>query len=282
MEQLLSIISGGLSGATLVWLSKKWISERLKQSIQYEYSEKLESYKTEINSKLETIKHENSISQLRTSLFFDHQRNAFAVIISKIAKLNEEWSKLYTHETGLFSPVPSTGLKELRNLIYEHQLFLDEECLMTLGLIDDTYSSSFPYDDGSGGPPHQNDSSQKLETVEYILPRIASIFRNKIGIKNESNHPEEVAILTAITLVNNYHFLEIDIPPKGKLSTRRSENAADKVMIGTANLNELHQLLFNFDKYLSKDGGWIHEDQLKVRRCLTMLTKHVTSKNPRN
>lgn len=67
MEYLLSILSGGLSGALLVWLAKGWISERLKQSIRHEYAEKLENYKTELNSKIEGIKHENQVSQLRTS-----------------------------------------------------------------------------------------------------------------------------------------------------------------------------------------------------------------------
>ena len=76
MEYLLSILSGGISGAVLVWLAKGWISERLKQSIHHEYAEKLESYKTELNSKVEGIKHENQVSRLRTSLFFDHQRDA--------------------------------------------------------------------------------------------------------------------------------------------------------------------------------------------------------------
>ena len=53
MEYIFSILSGSLSSAVLVWLAKGWISERLKQSIQHEYAEKLESYKTELNSKVE-------------------------------------------------------------------------------------------------------------------------------------------------------------------------------------------------------------------------------------
>jgi len=90
MEYLLSILSGGISGVALVWLAKGWISERLKQSVQHEYAEKLESYKTELNSKVEGIRHENQVSQLRTSLFFDHQRDAFAALITKIAQINTE------------------------------------------------------------------------------------------------------------------------------------------------------------------------------------------------
>jgi hypothetical protein len=47
MESILGIVSGDISGAVLVFLCKGWISERLKQSIQHKYSEKLETYKTD-------------------------------------------------------------------------------------------------------------------------------------------------------------------------------------------------------------------------------------------
>ncbi|MFQ2037382.1 hypothetical protein [Aeromonas veronii] len=135
MEFLLSTLFGGVGGAALVWLAKGWISERLKQSIQHEYAEKLESYKTELNSKIEGIKHENQVSQLRTSLFFDHQRDAFAALITKIAEINREWMTHYDPNEGLYEPVPSSGYREFESLLYQHQLFLDEECLMALSLV---------------------------------------------------------------------------------------------------------------------------------------------------
>jgi len=61
-----------VGGAAIVWLFRNWISERLKQSIGFEYAQKLEGYRTEMNAKIEGIRHENQINQLRTSLFFDH------------------------------------------------------------------------------------------------------------------------------------------------------------------------------------------------------------------
>lgn len=281
MEYLLSVLSGGTSGAVLVWLAKGWISERLKQSIQHEYAEKLESYKTELNSKIEGIKHENQVSQLRTSLFFDHQRNAFAGLIAKIAQINTEWAAHYEPDDGLYEPVPSSGRREFEGLLYQHQLFLDEECLMALSLITEAYRRSLPYDDGSGAPPHQNDSSQHVSYIEYLQPRIASIFRGKIGLAAEPQHLMEVAILSAIELVNSYHFLEVNIPPKGALSTRKIKNAADKVAVGLENTDELVTLLRQFDEYLSSDGGWIHEAQLKVKQTLNVLEKCITNQNSR-
>ncbi|MGX9937793.1 hypothetical protein ACVFVO_20600 [Advenella kashmirensis] len=281
MEYLLSVLSGGTSGAVLVWLAKGWISEKLKQSIQHEYAEKLESYKTELNSKVEGIKHENQVSQLRTSLFFDHQRNAFAGLIAKIAQINTEWAAHYEPDYGLYEPVPSSRRREFEGLLYQHQLFLDEECLMALSLITEAYRRSLPYDDGSGAPPHQNDSSQHVSYIEYLQPRIASIFRGKIGVAAEPQHLKEVAILSAIELVNGYHFLEVDIPPQGALSTRKIKNAADKVAVGLENTDKLVTLLRQFDEYLSSDGGWIHEAQLKVKQTLNVLEKCITNQNSR-
>src|SRR5690606_9015205 len=103
MEQLLSLIVGGAGGAVLVWLLRNWISERLKQSIGYEYSEKLESYKTELNSKVESLRHDYQIAELRTSLFFSHQREGYASILSKISEINEAWGNLYERNVGLFA-----------------------------------------------------------------------------------------------------------------------------------------------------------------------------------
>lgn len=273
MEYILSILSGGVSGAVLVWLAKGWISERLKQSIQHEYAEKLESYKTELNSKIEAIKHDNQVSQLRTSLFFDHQREAFAALITKIAQVNTHWMKHFDPDEGLYIPVPSEGYREFKNLIYKHQLFLDEECLMAMSLVISAYTRSFPYDDRRGGPPHQSDSRLCALYIEYLQPRIASMFRSKIGVSSDYQHLIDIAVLSAVELVNGYSFEEIDIPPKENLSIRGIDNAADKVAIGLKNVDELISLLENFDVYLNSDGGWLPEVQLKVKRTLNVLRK---------
>lgn len=54
MNELLSILSGGLSGAIIVWLSREWISTRLKNSIKHEYDAKLETIKDEFKNQQRT------------------------------------------------------------------------------------------------------------------------------------------------------------------------------------------------------------------------------------
>ncbi|EMH2942673.1 hypothetical protein V6G34_003276 [Vibrio parahaemolyticus] len=274
MDIFVTILSGGLSGAAISWLARAWISERLKQSIGFEYSQKLENYKTDLNAKVEAIKHNNQVSQLRTSLFFDHQREAYVSLIAKVAEINEDWGYLADPENGLWERVPYTSYQELKNLMLKHQLFLDEESIMALDLILDTYFRSFPFDPGDG-TTHQNETSELLATCEYLQPRLASIFRSKIGMAKNEQHLKEVATLAGVTYLNSYHFLTVEVPPKGPLNTRSVENAADKVRLGLDNFAELSKRLDAFDEYLSNDGGWIHEAQTKVRRTSAILRKFI-------
>ena len=67
-----------MSGAVVVWLLRTWISERIRQDVQHLYAQKLEAYKAELNARIQSLQHENQIQQLRTSLFFEHQRSAFS------------------------------------------------------------------------------------------------------------------------------------------------------------------------------------------------------------
>lgn len=126
METVLGILSGGATGALLVWLLRGWISERLQQSIRHEYSQKLETHKAELNTRIQAIQHENELRQLRTSLFFDHQRNAFAGLLAKIAEVNQKWiDQEWQRDEGLTGSVPYEAYKNLQAGYYEHQLFLD-------------------------------------------------------------------------------------------------------------------------------------------------------------
>ncbi|WP_339419847.1 hypothetical protein [Pseudomonas sp. RL_105y_Pfl1_103] len=285
MEYFLSLLSGGASGAILVWLSKNWISERLKQSIGHEYSRKLEQHKhdysqdlerlrSELNVQLERAKHYNQVSQLRTSLFFDHQRSAFAALIKKTIELNEEWTKDYDPREGLYSSVPRSEYNELVSLFHEHQLFLDDECLVFMTMLMDAYTDSYPYFDGM--KTHYNDNSEVFEFVEYIIPRMASIFRSKIGIGDNSVHLQQIIVLSAMTLINgiNLQLVGLDFPPSGVLHVKNKHRAADIVKDGIENLSELERRLAELDKYLNEKYVGFVDIQLKVRRCLGVMSKN--------
>lgn len=270
-----NILSGGAAGAILVLILRSWISERLKQAIQHEYSQKLETYKAELNARIQALQHENQLYQLRTSLFFDHQRNAFSNLLAKIAEVNQKWiDKEYERDVGLTGSVPHDAYQELRKVYYDHQLFLDRSCLAALDLIFECYVDSFPFDDGSGGPPIQRDVEAAYDSVEYLQPRITMLFQQKIGMSENDLAMQEIALFGAIKLLNRYHFSDIQLPVKGVLKLTNGDRPADAVARAQEHIDELKLKLKELRNYLGREHGVFHEARTKASRYLEMLVPH--------
>ena len=126
MKIILNILSGGAAGALLVWMLRGWISVRLKQSIKHEYDKKLEAYRVEINAKVQEISHQYQLDRLRKSLFFDHQRVAFASILSQISIAERRWRGTGGCDGEIMGEAPFEDYDNLKKTYYEHQLFLDQ------------------------------------------------------------------------------------------------------------------------------------------------------------
>jgi hypothetical protein len=271
METILNIISGGFGGAILVWLFRNWISERLKQSIQHEYSQELETYKAELNSKMQSILHEHQLHQLRTSLFFDHQREAFASILSQLAKTRSKWWEIAGNpEEPFIEPVPLEEYQEFKKLFYEHQLFFDGDCLLAIDLAIKAMSDSFPIYDDFSGPPQQRECREPYERLEYIQERMAQIFQEKIGVAPANQAKFEIALLSLIKLLNSYHFSEIGLPVIGDLKLSYRDEANEAVIKAKQNIDQLIAKAKEFREYLSKEGGF-HEASTTADRCLAIL-----------
>src|SRR5258706_5857824 len=102
MDAILSFVSGSIGGALVIWLLRNWLLERLQRSIEHEYASKLETHKAELNSKLAALSHEYEAHQLRTSLFFEHRRAAFAAVLTAAAQMRDEWvNKAYDPHTQI-------------------------------------------------------------------------------------------------------------------------------------------------------------------------------------
>ena len=272
IDMIPSILSGGVAGAALVWLLRGWITERLKQSIQHEYSQKLATHKAELDTRIQALQHENQLRQLHTSLFFDHQRNAFAGLLAKIAEVNQIWlDQEYDGDEGFTGPVPYEAYRDLRTSYFQHQLFLDAPCLAAMELIFEFYRDSFRFDDGSGAPPRRRDERAAFEGIEYLQPRLAALFQQKIGVSDDTLSAHEIALLGAIRLINQYHFAEIALPVEGPLQVTYRDSPADAVAKAENNRHDLVQKLKQLQVYLKKDGGFFHEAATKLNRYLSML-----------
>lgn len=257
MEDIIySVITSAVVGSAVVWILRSWLTERLRQSISYEYSQKLESYKTELNSKVESIRHENSITQIRTSLFFDHQREAFSGIISLIIRVNRAWiDDSYVDYHGPDKAVPSKNYHELKDYYEKSQLFLDEECVLSMDLVMSYYSDSFPFDDGSG-ELHDRDSATAYDNIETLLPVLAGLFRRKIGVVDGGESHKLLLLIGALRLVNSMSFYGSNIPPKGILRVKPSGPVGKMIQVARDNELELLEYLSYFNGQLKLQGGF--------------------------
>lgn len=273
---LAELVPGTLASGAVVWLLRGWISERLKHSIEHEYSAKLENLKNELNARLEAVKHENEVNQLRTSLFFDHQRNAFAEILAKVAEVNQKWWSLYETDIGLTEPVPIGPYRELQALYIKHQLFLDPDSIMAMELLFDIYRESLPFDDGSGEPVG-SDPRGPYDNAEYLQPRLAALFQQKIGIAPDSRAVRQLALLGSVRILNNYHFPDIELPVRGDLKLLGRDGAAEAVMRAERNFALLVEKMKKFQNYLQTETGFFHEAEASLERYLAVLGQPVPS-----
>ncbi len=273
MELMLNIVSGGLSGAIIVWLFRHWISERIRESIKHEYAQRLEAYKAELNANMQAALYERQLHQLRTSLFFDHQRLAFASILSHIAETKRRWSEVgYDPDEGWMNePVPSGEYDKLKKVYSDHQLFLDQDCIFALNLVLEAMSDSFPFQEGDGTLQHR-DCHEPYERLVFLQDRVAMLFQEKIGIRASPEAREELALLGAIKLVNHYHFASIDLPVKGVLLLTQNDNASEAVIKARNNKKVLISKLKEFKDYLEKEGSF-YEASVRATQCLTLLQR---------
>jgi len=273
MDTILSIISGSIGGALLTGLLRNWISERLKQSIQHEYAQKLETHKAELNADMQSILHEHQLHQLRTSLFFDHQREAFASILNQLAETRRKWHKIaFEPEEPFLEPVPSEEYKKFKKLFYEHQLFFDSDCLLVIDLAIKAMTDSFPLY-GSNGPPQQRECHEPYDRLEFIQERMAQIFQEKIGVSSAETAKYEISLLALIRLLNRHHFPKIGLPVEGELELRGDEDASSAVIRAQKNVGQLITKSREFKDYLSKTG-FFHEALTMADRSLKILEKY--------
>jgi len=267
---LVSVVSGATGAAAVSWFLRTWIAERLKQSISYEYSQKLESYKTELNSKLQEMHHEHQVSQIRTSLFFDHQREAFAGIIGLVRKVNEAWiDASYVEYHGPADAVPTGVYYELKEYYEKNQLFLDEECSLAVELLLEYYSDSFPFDDGSG-QLHERDATTAYNNIEELRPILAALFRAKIGVLDNGDARKILLGVGAIRLINSLSIYNKNIPPKAPLKIDKT-GSVELLMKSARNHEvELVEYLEYFCSVLSEDGSFqdYYRKGLSYRRLL--------------
>jgi len=273
METIGTILTSTFLASIIAMVIQKTISERIEQSIRNKYLLEIESFKNEFNIKILSIQNENQISQLHTSLFFDHQRNAFGCILSKISETNNAWLESeYDEEEGLKGPVPYNSYKELEKLFIENQLFFDSSCLMAIDLILDIYNSSFSVHDSSGNIFPQN-VGYAYRTIEFLQPKLTAIFQNRIGIIASNKEEYQLALFGAIRILNHYHFPEISLPPIGNLRIKSYQEPLEAIQTARIHIIELKNKVEELYNYLRCEECSFDKALNRVEKYLLILSR---------
>ncbi len=224
--------------------------QSITSAINFVADKQLEQLKSELTTRIECIRHEYQLTQLKTSLFFEHQRTTFAEILAQIADVKEEWFNSGWEEyVGITAPVPQKQYKKLLNTYYKNQLFLDGDCLAAVELILDALRKSFPRDDGSGNMLPQ-DCDAAYERLEYLHPRIIEIFQEKLGFTTSGQAKKEMALFGAILLLNSFSFRDIDLLDKDTLQLTARYRPAEVVAKAEENRYKVVEKLKEFQAYL--------------------------------
>ncbi len=193
---------------------------------------------------------------------------AFAEILAKIAEVNCEWLRTgYEDEVGFIEPVSKIMLQQLRQLCYKHQLFLDNDSIMAMELLFEIYQDSF----------NNSKIPESYDSAEYLRPRIAALFQQKIGVASDKHPIKQIALLGAIRILNRYHFHEIDLPVSGQLKLGWQDAAADGVMKAEHNFGELVRIMRKFQTYLQTKTTTFYEAEASLERYLTVLDPKLPS-----
>ena len=121
-EIIISIISSGFVSSLVVWLTKTWISERLKDSIKHEYAQKLETYKAELKAvndvELEKLRSNLNILACERQIEFSKLQEKRTDTIEKMYSLLKDVYLAIEDYTKIFVPVGDKSQEEKRNIVY--------------------------------------------------------------------------------------------------------------------------------------------------------------------
>jgi hypothetical protein len=142
---------------------------------------------------------------------------------------------------------------------------------MAMDLLFDFYTDSFPFMDGEG-MEHDRDVQGPYDNAEYVRPRLAALFQQKIGVAADLRSAKQLAQLGAIQMLNKYHFPAIDIPVRDALEIGPHDGPADAV-----HKAELHSVLLatrlrEFQNYLLTETGHFHEAESRLSKYLITLS----------
>ncbi len=145
-----AVVSAALTGL-LLWLTKSWIGERLKNAIKAEYDEKLETHKAQLKSasdvEIERLKSQLSIAANERNILFSRLQEKRAEVISETYSLLRTLYEAVSEYVKPFVPVGDkpkeekyndiiTSFKSFRAYYPKKQIFVPKGTAEKINTID--------------------------------------------------------------------------------------------------------------------------------------------------
>lgn len=155
MELISNIVTSSAVSGLLIWLSREWISARIKASIQHEYDQKLEAHKAQLKAE-----NEISLLEIRTAL----EREA-ALHAAAYASFSEGQKAAMERKLKAFDRLWEK-LLQIRNILPPVLMFMD------------VMSSVEEYKEFK----HANQKNFQKLTGELLPEKVANLFSDSQGL----------------------------------------------------------------------------------------------------
>lgn len=206
---LTAIVSSTLVTGVIVWLTKSWISERLKNAIRHEYDQKLESHKSQLryqaDSELEKIKAELQIEAAKHNIqfakIFEEIANTVIEIYAKLVVFKDavgEYVSIIEWEGGTPKEerrkAADDKMKDFLAYYKSRKIYLPESTAKMVdefwqGLYEISIDFMFGVEQGRDERRNSNEKDAWIEAHNYmskhipeVLSKLEKEFRRILGV----------------------------------------------------------------------------------------------------
>jgi hypothetical protein len=198
MDNLITIVSSGVvsvaSSGALIWLSKSWISERIKGAIQHEYDQKLETHKAQLQSR-----NEIEIAKLRAELEI------------AAAERNTRFSRVF-EKTAETIATTYRDLVALRNAVNRYLAllgFVQDADEVTRTFVDiDAVRQDFAKNFDTNRIYVPKETALKIASFSETLMKMTHAFHKMMALEKNETHKH----LVGATQFNDYMQLSEKVP----------------------------------------------------------------------
>jgi hypothetical protein len=199
-------LTAGVVSAAVVWISKEWLSQKIKSQIENEYDQKLETHKAQLKAQgdveIEKLKSELSVTAAQRQALFSTLHERRAEVIAEVYALLKDAISAVADYTKIFEAAGGTSREERRKVAAEtynkfarefdqRKIFLPEDAAKKLdelniavkgAFIEFAYGVDLMKDQSSDATKRWVAITEKIDTLsKTALVELENDFRTLLG-----------------------------------------------------------------------------------------------------